>query len=1792
MCDHNNLHAQAVATSKEPSATGDSTTNGAPSKAIFDEVVQWIMLIAEHGRIPISRLDNLVPHAGSDLFVEDCRAAFASADICDPEVVDHLIQCVIARSQADYMSYARYVKFLVHAQDSPFCLSTVKQSMLPPPTVHVPHTMMESAGDAVRGSHRAQAANRATQLIRQYQLWTFDSSSDAHRYLEWKFEVLDVCNLADEDPTVRLEILLNSLSLNVNAEVRMNLREEFSLNGNSKVLFNRIVKYLDSAYDNLRAVRHVEGCYLKCQMKPSESLSSYVSRFQKSSRLYELARDSALTDADKIVAFGAGLSPRYSALATFLETTSGSPTFLEYTQKLLYLVSSNIGVVDRSAALNVGSTTECNAMEQDRKRPRPYDSRRSRQFGATGCFRCLLGDHRAVECPNEIKDFERRCKKCGGRHPSEACRRTLTGPCRRCQQSGHMESICPNPLRTVSKGPNKSVFNHLQNAVIIVNSCSMDTELIDCEPAPTMTVKIGDELHEALLDTGAAACFCDANLVFGLLKAKQIPKSAVEKIDPVQIKFGNNQVFESDGKISLTINGHSTSFILVPDLNPQVIIGRPLLRRLQLCSSTIFKATDIDQSELENAIVNQSEIKIDTELNPSDIAIPTVNQSDFAFATVNQRDTHRVADVNPPWIEEVHDADRNRMVIQVRFPILERVMMYPHRENYRNYSAKQEATILERLLDMSKDGRVTEASLESIRVLVPIVLVDKYANSPAPDIETNRRFRITLDLRGYNRLRLVDLGHQQGCVWMARDLASIKKHEHQSQAGDRGQPSVTRILRRIPADKSFFFTKIDLSDAYNSVYLHPAMRHVGSTVFDAATNRYRYFIFNTLPQGWTHAPSIFRMCSNYIVEKCRLRLCAISLDKQIYIDSYQDDLILCAGKAHKDDLITATNVVIDTLLELSFSVRREKIAIATTSIIFCGYKLSAGKSIPHPTRSEFSREIAAKMWDSFISMFPRDVDGVVSWIRSFCGRMQYLSSCLGPKELKALQSLYKFSASAASSENISIPDFRASFDILVDYVCNGLPGLYLGSFGPEQAICSVIIADANMDSWAAILVKVVRSKDHQVDTDSLFTSLLELLSKEGIDCNEAVTLPVRVFGGRFNKTESRQSSTFRERVAILHAISEAEPLLEGRTIVISDNRNCHQEWRDIDSLSGPLLHQWSRYCQTIDLTLWMAREGIPKLADILARQISRDLPVELSPTIKNSNAHLKSVTIENSNVALNSVTSVPTIENSNAARSVTTIELTPSRLVECIKSGYQSDMTKYHDIHLSEIYAALTSGGTIDPSSTVGKASQAFSIDAENLMWFLSKDKPRLYVPNIKAYGVNIRGFFISRGHGPSHFGRDRTIYHCSDYWWPSLNRDVDAFVSSCWDCIRFKSHLVKGHQSSFQSSTSKSATRPFQAWFVDHFGPLSEVSGPKYGLVCVCGFSHYVISVGVESIDATTTAIELFKIFSLFGIPSFIHSDRGSAFTSELDKQLCELLRIDRQFSPVAFPRSNGVTERAVGTVKSMLSTVNPTNLIVALPLICLLHNSTPNHHLSSTATVPLTPFEGAFGFTARSISEMDLGLMCTQPFSAEIQFFARRFYRQMMSEYLTNVDNESRINSRFIGFAPGDLVVIIRKHAVTSSSVDGPFVLLSRLGSNIWRMYRLEEGLMVSVTEAPEALLKKFQVHPIIEGFPNRPPIPERNPAVLKRHDFVIVKNTVVPSDALSIPSVSLHQVMSNDIATEKITAKLWSPNRLMEFFATDSLSIIPWDRIVLSNFKLSNRMLSESIQKIVFSLLREGL
>ena len=96
--------------------------------------------------------------------------------------------------------------------------------------------------------------------------------------------------------------------------------------------------------------------------------------------------------------------------------------------------------------------------------------------------------------------------------------------------------------------------------------------------------------------------------------------------------------------------------------------------------------------------------------------------------------------------------------------------------------------------------------------------------------------------------------------------------------------------------------------------------------------------------------------------------------------------------------------------------------------------------------------------------------------------------------------------------------------------------------------------------------------------------------------------------------------------------------------------------------------------------------------------------------------------------------------------------------------------------------------------------------------------------------------------------------------------------------------------------------------------------------LTCVDEFSKYAFAIQVKSENASKTAETLYKqIYTKFGIPEVIHSDRGATFLSKVIKELNKILAIHHTVTTAYHPQSNGTCERLNNTIINRMRTLHP---------------------------------------------------------------------------------------------------------------------------------------------------------------------------------------------------------------------------------------------------------------------------
>ena len=153
------------------------------------------------------------------------------------------------------------------------------------------------------------------------------------------------------------------------------------------------------------------------------------------------------------------------------------------------------------------------------------------------------------------------------------------------------------------------------------------------------------------------------------------------------------------------------------------------------------------------------------------------------------------------------------------------------------------------------------------------------------------------------------------------------------------------------------------------------------------------------------------------------------------------------------------------------------------------------------------------------------------------------------------------------------------------------------------------------------------------------------------------------------------------------------------------------------------------------------------------------------------------------------------------------------------------------------------------------------------------------------------------------HFVKSRNL--------PYSMEDVKRMIRSCHICAECKpqfhkpdpAHLIK-------------ATQPFERLNVDFKGPLASNNNNRYFLTVMDEYPRFPFIFPCANLT-TAMVIKCFcGLFSMFGMPAYIHSDRGAAFMSTELRNFLHQKGIATSRTTPHNPQGNGQSERYNGTV------------------------------------------------------------------------------------------------------------------------------------------------------------------------------------------------------------------------------------------------------------------------------------
>ena len=156
------------------------------------------------------------------------------------------------------------------------------------------------------------------------------------------------------------------------------------------------------------------------------------------------------------------------------------------------------------------------------------------------------------------------------------------------------------------------------------------------------------------------------------------------------------------------------------------------------------------------------------------------------------------------------------------------------------------------------------------------------------------------------------------------------------------------------------------------------------------------------------------------------------------------------------------------------------------------------------------------------------------------------------------------------------------------------------------------------------------------------------------------------------------------------------------------------------------------------------------------------------------------------------------------------------------------------------------------------------------------------------------------------------------DFFWVGMTKDIANFTQSCIICQRvgFKPKRVPIGEPPIVDA-------PFQKISIDLLGAIHPASDENHThvLVVVDHATRYVLAECLTKIDSVSIADALLKMFAHTGFPDVVVSDQGSNFCSNLMKEVFRILSIKHEKMIVEYHASNGIVERWIRSIRSVLS-------------------------------------------------------------------------------------------------------------------------------------------------------------------------------------------------------------------------------------------------------------------------------
>ena len=718
-------------------------------------------------------------------------------------------------------------------------------------------------------------------------------------------------------------------------------------------------------------------------------------------------------------------------------------------------------------------------------------------------------------------------------------------------------------------------------------------------------------------------------------------------------------------------------------------------------------------------------------------------------------------------------------------------------------------------------------------------------------------------------------------------------------------PLLEDVFQTVAENNPSIFSTIDMTSGFWQIPLDPLTKN--RTAF--VTHRGNYH-FKRLPMGLKSSPSVFQALVTKVLRNILFT----------YALCYIDDVLIMSSspEEHCEHL----REVFDRFRQAKLRLNGPKSKFARGRVLYLGHVLSKAGIAPDASKVSLIKE--------------HPVPQNTKQLRSFLGIANYYRRFIKDFSIKTahLRSLLKRDAVFVWNSV-----HQEEFNFLKDALTS-----------------APILAFPNM------------RKDFILTTDACVSGIAYILSQLDDQQREHVIC----YGGRgLRSSEVNWTVSELECLAIIEGTRAYHPYLAGRQFTIVTD---HVSLTFLQSLKAGKgrLQRWALHLQGYNFTIRYKPGRKLTSADGLSR---RDYPPPPPPSsddeVLNDDAFLNAISSDPFDCEVNSKSNKPQLYELQFEYDTPSVPQVEQAInIVAISDDYDIPTMQRQCPDFQDMFAYIESGEL--PSDDISARrlvieSEHYAI-IDNILYHLHRPRTK----HIDKVSPVIRQVCLPRTlrdevtkayhDNNGHIGFDKTYESIrGKYFWPRMYADLSEYVNSCVDCQQTK-RPVHSKKAPLKSLPVEDV---FARFHLDYLGPLPPSNGYRYLLVAIDSTSLYPEIHPTKTCDAEETARILYEqVFSRYGCPLSILTDRGACFRSTLVTALCKLFKVKQIFTSSYHPQTNSRAENMNSIILKSLriyckDQADWSNIIPAILW---------SYHASTTTSTGFSPFEVVFGHKMRT--------------------------------------------------------------------------------------------------------------------------------------------------------------------------------------------------------------------------------